>query len=158
MGASKKTNFGFKSTYDGASSKKSCTCLYTHFSWYPSLRAFLPKRVFRSALPIITLCFISTACAPVLVGAAAGGVAGGGAYLAQRRGDDKLLIESVLMTFENDTKLQNLKLDVDAEDGVVKLYGFVPARQDEERALTAAGHVDGVKEVVSRITILPARL
>lgn len=157
MGASKKPNFGFKPTCDGASSKKSCTCLYTLFSRYPSLRAFLPKRVFRSALPII-LCFISTACAPVLVGAAAGGVAGGGAYIAQRHGDDKLLIESVLLTFENDAKLQNLKLDVDAEGGVVKLYGFVPTRQDEERALTAAGHVDGVKQVVSRITILPARL
>lgn len=111
-------------------------------------------------LLVILPLLATNACVPVLVGAAAGGAAatGSGLYLTQRHGVDKLLIERVLMVYENDPKLQNLKLDVDAENGTVKIYGFVPRRQDEEYILTKTGKVKGVKQVISRITILPPRL
>jgi hypothetical protein len=113
----------------------------------------------RICLLIAALC-LSSSCVPVLVGAGAASAAsaGGGLYLTQRHGPDKALIEEILMVYQNDTRLQNKKLDVDAENGVVKIYGFVPTRQDEEYVMTVTGKVHGVKEVISRITILPPRL
>lgn len=109
---------------------------------------------------LIAVLGISSACVPVLVGAGAAGAAsaGSGLYLTQRHGADKELIEHILMVYQNDKRLQNKKLDVDAQNGIVKIYGFVPTRQDEEYAMTVTGKIKGVKEVVSRITILPPRL
>lgn len=109
---------------------------------------------------LILLSLSTSACIPVMVGAAAGSAAsaGSGLYLTQRHGADRAMIEEILMAFENNERLRNLKLDVDVQGGVVKLYGFVPVRQAEEDAMAVAGSVDGVKEVISRITILPPRL
>lgn len=105
------------------------------------------------ALLLLSLC---NGCAALFVGAAAGAAGGtaGGLYLNESKREDDVLAERVKNTLANHPQLGQFHLDASAEDGLVKIYGFVPHPAVEAQALQVVQQIQGVKGVVSRMTIV----
>jgi hyperosmotically inducible protein len=65
-------------------------------------------------------------------------------------------VESALKSkLAADTAVKMAKIDVSARDGVVTLQGTAPTQAAKERALTIAREMDGVTQVVDRISVRP---
>lgn len=66
---------------------------------------------------------------------------------------DSDLENKVEKAIENDAQLRNLDIDVDAENGVVKLSGDVSDVRWKGRATKVASSVQGVKSVQNELSI-----
>ena len=69
--------------------------------------------------------------------------------------DDAATTSSVKAKFVKDDRVNALDINVDTYEGVVTLHGHVPSRSTEDRAVQLARSVKGVKEVRSRLVIVP---
>jgi osmotically-inducible protein OsmY len=69
--------------------------------------------------------------------------------------DDPTLATHVKIAFLNDPVLAELRIQASAEAGVVTLAGVVRAPEQVERAIEVARRVQGVRDVVSRLTVRP---
>jgi hyperosmotically inducible protein len=72
------------------------------------------------------------------------------------RADDPTLATHVKIAFLNDPVLADLRIQASAEAGVVTLAGVVRSAEQAERAVAVARRVQGVRDVVSRLTVRPA--
>jgi hyperosmotically inducible protein len=66
---------------------------------------------------------------------------------------DSDLSKKVEKAIENDAQLQNLDIDVEADNGVVKLSGEVSDVRWKGRAAKVASSVKGVKSVKNELTV-----
>lgn len=79
-----------------------------------------------------------------------------GREAAARSGDvisDAAVTSAVKSKFLADTTVAGLKIDVDTRDGAVSLNGTVSSKAEADRAVALARETDGVKRVVSNLTI-----
>jgi len=72
------------------------------------------------------------------------------------RADDPTLATHVKIAFLNDPLLAGLRIQASASAGVVTLSGTVRAPEQAERAVEVARRVQGVREVISRLTLRPS--
>ena len=105
---------------------------------------------------LLAVLMLNSGCIALFAGAAAGGAAGaaGGVYLKGKDASDAVLKERVLNMLQNDPQLRAFKLDVAAESGVVKIYGFIPHAQVEHDVMRAVRAVEGVQGVISRMIVV----
>ena len=66
---------------------------------------------------------------------------------------DTALENALKSKFAADTAVKLAKIDVSAHEGVVTLSGTAPTQSAKQRALTLANQMDGVNQVVDRITV-----
>ncbi len=91
---------------------------------------------------------------------AIGGAALGGYYIgkddrsAVQIADDAAVTASVKAKYIRDPTVNALDINVDTYQGIVTLYGTLPDRNAERRALALAEETRGVQRVVSRLTIV----
>lgn len=83
--------------------------------------------------------------AALLLGAT--GCASGGGAAAERRADDASITAGVKAAVAADARLQVNEIDVDTNQGIVQLSGFVSSAEDVAAAAAAARTVRGVLSV-----------
>jgi osmotically-inducible protein OsmY len=66
---------------------------------------------------------------------------------------DEAIVEAVLRELREDAATTELRLDVTAARGVVRLRGVVPDVSDAENAEEVAARVPGVREVIEELTV-----
>lgn len=71
--------------------------------------------------------------------------------------DDAGITAGIKARYVDDRQVNAWDINVDTYDGVVTLYGSVPTKAAEQRAIDIARSVQGVRKVVSQITIVPLR-
>ena len=69
--------------------------------------------------------------------------------------DDASITSGVKAKFIKDAEIDALDINVDTYEGVVTLHGNVPSRSARDRAMQLARSVKGVKDVRSRLAIVP---
>lgn len=67
--------------------------------------------------------------------------------------DDKLLISAVKAALAEDPVAHSLKIDVEADHGVISLGGHVDSAAEKEAALVAAANVEGVVRVIDNLDV-----
>jgi hyperosmotically inducible protein len=82
----------------------------------------------------------------------AGGEGGGGSTVAGVI-DDAAVTTSVKTKLLADSTVGGLKIDVDTKEGVVTLTGNVKSQAEADAAVRIARETEGVKDVVSNLTI-----
>ena len=105
-------------------------------------------------LPALVM-FLSTGCAAVLIGGAAGG---GYAVATDERQTSRMMDDSTITTRINsamvkDDVVKAHQIDVDTVGGHVTLTGVVKTRQESQRAVQIAGREAGVKSVRNNLQI-----
>ncbi len=93
-------------------------------------------------------------CLPLL-GACQGMQEGSNQRTVGETVDDSYINAAVNRTLLSDPELSFLEIDVDVRLGVVVLQGAVPSRDAERRLVALAQGVRGVREVQSRLVIVP---
>jgi osmotically-inducible protein OsmY len=73
-----------------------------------------------------------------------------------RQVDDAVITTRIDTTFLLNERLSPFSIKVSTQDGVVTLVGGVPASAERQLAEDIARSVDGVKDVINKITVLPA--
>ncbi len=97
-----------------------------------------------------------TACAVAAVGA--GGAAG--YYVAKEDRTPQQILSDAGITagvnakYVKDRDVSAININVDTRNGVVTLYGSVASHAIEERAISLASEVKGVKKIISKITVV----
>lgn len=76
-----------------------------------------------------------------------------GTRMAGQYVDDKALSVSVKSALANDKVAPASEIDVEVNQGIVSLGGFVDTNAELNAALAAAGKVNGVKKVVNNLTV-----
>lgn len=66
---------------------------------------------------------------------------------------DASITAAVKMKMADDEMVKARNIDVDTKDGVVTLNGTVGSKAEEQKAIDLANTVDGVKRVVSNLTV-----
>src|SRR5512138_1968268 len=66
---------------------------------------------------------------------------------------DAALVDRIKSQFASDDQMKNASIEVTAKNGVVLLEGTAPTSAAKQRALTVAGDMDGVTQVVDRIQV-----
>lgn len=84
--------------------------------------------------------------AALLLGAA-GCASEGGTAAAERRADDAAITAGVKAAVAADERLRATEIDVDTDQGIVQLSGFVSSAEDVAAAAAAARTVRGVLSV-----------
>jgi hyperosmotically inducible protein len=69
--------------------------------------------------------------------------------------DDAAITAQVKTKLLNDPDVGGLRIDVDTTKGVVTLSGVVKSKNEENKAITLARGVDGVKDVKSTLQVSP---
>jgi hyperosmotically inducible periplasmic protein len=67
--------------------------------------------------------------------------------------DDSTIANEIRAKIVGDKELSILKINTDVFNGNVTLLGVVPNRESEERLLSLARSVKGVKSVTSKLTV-----
>ena len=67
--------------------------------------------------------------------------------------DDSEIVSQIKQYFKNDAITKGVYIYVDSENGVISLYGKVPTLEIKSQAIALAKGVQGVKKVISKITI-----
>jgi hyperosmotically inducible protein len=94
-------------------------------------------------------------CAAVAIGAGAGA----GYYVGKDErpvgqiADDAAITSAITLRYLGDQQVSAWDINVDTYAGTVTLYGNVPHRESENRAIQLARSVEGVRSVVSRLTV-----
>ena len=70
--------------------------------------------------------------------------------------DDPTLATHVKIAFLNDPDLAALRIQASAAAGVVTLSGVVRSPEQAARAVEVARRVQGVREVISQVTVRPS--
>jgi hyperosmotically inducible protein len=89
----------------------------------------------------------------------AGGSAAGGYYVAKDKrtiaviADDASITSSINVKFLKDDLVSPVAINVDTYEGVVTLQGMVDNPVEARRAYDIAYSVEGVKQVISKLTI-----
>ena len=105
---------------------------------------------------VFACCLMAAAgCAPLVVG---GGAAGGYAMATDERTtgrqvDDATITTRVKAEMIGDADVKARDIDVDTQDGVVHLSGFVDSSRERERAETLARSVPGVRTVQNKLEV-----
>ena len=71
--------------------------------------------------------------------------------------DDATITTRVKTALLNDPQVAGLKIDVDTTNGIVTMSGLVKSRNEEQRAVTIARGVPGVKDVKSTLQLQTAQ-
>jgi hypothetical protein len=71
------------------------------------------------------------------------------------RGDEDIRDE-VMRLLQDDSATSKLPLEVEVDQGVVRLYGAVPSIDDAEAATVLIGNLRGVVDVIDETTIVPS--
>ncbi|MGH9349146.1 MAG: BON domain-containing protein, partial [Vicinamibacterales bacterium] len=87
-------------------------------------------------------------------GAAEGGA---GATAPRPRVNDATLTTTIQARYFVDPMVKRSAIEVSAKDGVVQLQGTVPSEAARTQALSIARNIDGVVQVVDRLTVAPAK-
>ncbi len=97
-----------------------------------------------------------SACAPILLagGAATGYYIGKDQRSFQQIASDATITASINAKYIKDSAVSAININVDTRDGIVTLYGSVPTDVVEERAVKLASEVEGVKKIISKITVV----
>ena len=109
----------------------------------------------RFLLFLALLAFSFSGCAPVVIGAAAGG----GAVVATdertvgRQIDDATLSTRVKASLIDTPEVPARKIDVDVLDGNVILTGVVDTREQKEAAVAVARRVEGARKVTDNLQV-----
>jgi osmotically-inducible protein OsmY len=69
--------------------------------------------------------------------------------------DDATITTRVKTALLNDPDVGGLKIDVDTFKGVVTLSGAVKSKAEEQKAISLARRIDGVKDVKSTLQVSP---
>ncbi len=98
---------------------------------------------------------ILSGCAPALV---VGGAAAGYYVANEERGvgqilDDTSITAAINARYLKESDVSAININVNTHNGVVTLYGSVPSRAVEDKAIQLA-KVKGVKRIISKITIV----
>ena len=111
--------------------------------------------VFRVLIIVISGCGLS-ACVPALVagGAAAGYYAGQDERTVGEIADDAGITTAVKTRLFKDPRVSAFDINVDTRNGVVTLYGSVSSVEKEDRVIELTKQVQGVRKIVSRITVI----
>ena len=71
--------------------------------------------------------------------------------------DDATITTRVKTALLNDPQVAGLKIDVDTTKGIVTMSGIVTSKDEEQRAVTIARGVPGVKDVKSTLQLQAAQ-
>lgn len=92
----------------------------------------------------------------------AGGAGAAGGYYASAEErsagtvvDDAAITGTIKAKYISEKDISAININVDTYRGVVTLYGSVPRKEIEDKAVRIAWQVKGVKQVVSKLTIVP---
>ncbi len=114
------------------------------------------KRLMMSLLLIGALSALAGCAALVVGGAAAGGYAVGKDERSVGEISSDATITSTINTrYVQDDLVRALDINVDTYRGVVTLYGKVRSQAAASRAVQIARNVKGVKQVVSKLSVVP---
>ncbi len=112
------------------------------------------KRTFYTALLFLLLA--AQGCAPAVV--ATGAAAGYYVHQDERRLgqiiDDASITATIKSKLLKNQQVSAFNFNIDTLHGVVTIYGSVPSRTHEEQAIKIAQEVDGVKKIISKVTIV----
>lgn len=100
-------------------------------------------------------------CAPLVAGgagAAAGYYVGQDERTAGQIAEDALITSKITAAYADDEQVSASSINVDTRSGQVTLHGNVPSREMELRAMTIASGIEGVKDVDSKLSIVPTGL
>jgi len=109
------------------------------------------------AAALLVCVFALSGCGAVVVA----GAAAGGYYVGKDErtmgtiAEDASITASINAKFANDGVVKMMDINVDTYAGVVTLYGSVHSQLAADRAVTLAKSVKGVKQVVSKLTVVP---
>ena len=112
-------------------------------------------KIFRSALVIVLVAGLLNGCAALVVG----GAAAGGYYVAKDKRSfeeitsDAGITSSINTKFLKDDLVSAVDVNVDTRKGVVTLKGVVNTNEVARRAYDIAYSVEGVTQVISKLTI-----
>ena len=115
------------------------------------------KRQFAMVSLSTILLMAMTGCAVALVG----GAAAGGYYVGKDQrpvgemSSDARITAEINVKYTRDELVSNLDIDVDTYAGVVTLWGNLPTEEAVDRAIELAQSVKGVKEVISKLKVIP---
>jgi len=104
----------------------------------------------------IVAAFAASGCVP----AAIGGAAAGGYYVGKDErsigqiADDATITATIKAKHAKDDLVRVWDINVDTYEGVVTLYGSLPSRDAESRAISLAESTGGVRRVISKITVV----
>lgn len=115
------------------------------------------KKQFHYALIMLLPFFIGVSgCAPLVVagGAATGYYVGKDERSFKGIMDDTSITASINAKYFADKKVSALNINVDTRDGIVTLYGSVPSLATEDQAILLASQANGVKKIISKLTII----
>lgn len=114
------------------------------------------KRFSYLLILLLPFCFGVSGCAPLLV---AGG-AGAGYYVGKDERSFKVIMDDTSITaainakYIADNRVSALNINVDTRDGIVTLYGSVPSLETEDQAILLASQANGVKKIISKLTVI----
>ena len=69
--------------------------------------------------------------------------------------DDVAIRTAVKSALFGDDEVSGFKIKVDVNRSVVTLFGRVPSEHARNKALSLAGNIRGVSEVLDRLTLIP---
>ncbi len=103
---------------------------------------------------ILLLC--TTGCASLVVGGAGAGgyYAGKDERSVGRITEDAQITSSINAKYVRDSQISAMDINVDTYNGVVTLHGHVNSVDAEARALSLARSTKGVKQVISRLSVV----
>jgi|GEM_PF-838834 len=104
---------------------------------------------------VVGVLSITNGCIPLALGGAAfsGYYVGHDPRTAVQIADDATITATVKTKYIRDDSISALDINVDSYDGIVTLYGTLPDRDAERRAIELAQETGGVRRVVSKITV-----
>lgn len=115
-------------------------------------------KISRHLLVVLLVTGLLNGCAALLVGGAAGGAAGAYYVEKDKRGfeaiaSDAGITSSINTKFIQDDLVSAIDVNVDTHNGVVTLKGVVNTHEVARRAYDIAYSVEGVTQVISKLTI-----
>lgn len=110
-------------------------------------------------LGVVGLVLSAGGCAALVVG----GAATGGYYVGKDERaigqivDDASITASINAKYVNDPQVSAIDINVDTRSGVVTLYGNIGNATAARRAVEIARSTKGVRKVISKLVVTPAR-
>lgn len=105
---------------------------------------------------VLTMASLLSGCGALVVG----GAAAGGYYVGKDERtlgeitDDASITSSINAKYVKDKQVSALDINVDTRRGVVTLYGSVDSQAVASRAIEIARATRGVKQVISKLTVV----
>jgi hyperosmotically inducible protein len=115
-------------------------------------------KIYRHILVVLLVTGLLNGCAALVVGGAAGGAAGAYYVEKDKRSfaeitSDTGITSSINTKFLQDDLVSAIDVNVDTHKGVVTLKGVVSTYEVARRAYDIAYSVEGVTQVISKLTI-----